>query len=263
MDDTGKPWLLEVNSSPALAVDSEIDAVVKTQLLNDTFDLINFRPPQDYWVRCMQTRVKSQQIANRQKYEPRFIRTARYPNPTPLPLLKTPTLTTLVKFPPVQSRRRLTTRFKTRSSSRPYLRDSVETSGSKVNTHTQEDEELDFLMSVRKNMKSVKSYNTPGGDVAELQAAAEAAEPKPMAESMARLIEELTRTRPAFTPPSNGDRMMTCGNYELACPLDSVTLTQDTERSLLMLKQGKNITRGGQVVHQGLVAVIARYRDSV
>lgn len=211
-----------MNSSPALSVDSEIDAIVKTQLLNDTLDLINFRPYQDYWVFPTQAKAKSQQIANRQKYEPRFIRTSRGHEASHLPLVKTPSQVNLVKFPPVQTKRRLTTRLKTRSTSRVYLRGSVETMTveTKADLHTQEDEEVDFLMSVRKNMKSVKSYNTPGGDVAELQAAAEAAEPKPMDEGLRRMVEEMTRTRPMVQTAE--ERMATCGNYELICPLDPV-----------------------------------------
>lgn len=49
LDANLKPWLLEVNSSPALAVDSEIDARVKTLLINDIVDLLNFQHPSDYW----------------------------------------------------------------------------------------------------------------------------------------------------------------------------------------------------------------------
>lgn len=222
MDDTGKPWLLEVNSSPALSVDSEIDAIVKTQLLNDTLDLLNFPPYHDYIVSPTQVKAKSQQIANRQKYEPRFIRTSRGQESHTLPLIKSPSQVTLVKFPPVQERRKLTTRLKTRSTSRVCLRGSVEaiTVETRADLPTQEDEEVDFLMSVRKNMKSVKSYNTPGGDVADLQAAAEAAEPKPMDEGLRRMVEELTRTRQAAH--GSEERMLTCGNYELVCPLDLV-----------------------------------------
>lgn len=49
LDANLKPWLLEVNSSPALAVDSEIDARVKTALINDIIDLLNLQLPADYW----------------------------------------------------------------------------------------------------------------------------------------------------------------------------------------------------------------------
>lgn len=243
-------------------MDSEIDAIVKTHLLNDTLDLVNFRPYQDYWVLPTQAKAKSQQIANRQKYEPRFIRTSRGQETHPLPFLKTPSQVTLVKFPPVQERRRLTTRLKTRSTSRQCIRGSVEaiTVETKVDLHTQEDEEVDFLMSVRKNMKSVKSYNTPGGDVAELQAAAEAAEPKPMDEGLRRMVEEMTRTRPIVQIAE--DRTVACGNYELVCPLDPVLTRQETEQSLLMLKQGKKMANGGHVIQQSLSAVITKYRDS-
>lgn len=43
----GKPWLLEVNSSPALTLDCKIDEQVKTKLIKDTINLIgdNFDTP--------------------------------------------------------------------------------------------------------------------------------------------------------------------------------------------------------------------------
>ena len=39
-----KPWLLEVNSSPALAMDGVADSRVKPDLLRDTLQLVNFEP---------------------------------------------------------------------------------------------------------------------------------------------------------------------------------------------------------------------------
>lgn len=43
-----KPWLLEVNSSPALSVDCDVDAEVKTALINDIVDVLQFSPPQEF-----------------------------------------------------------------------------------------------------------------------------------------------------------------------------------------------------------------------
>ena len=42
VDDKLKPWLLEVNSSPAMSMDGLADSKVKPDLLRDTFRLINF-----------------------------------------------------------------------------------------------------------------------------------------------------------------------------------------------------------------------------
>lgn len=44
MDNQQKPWLLEVNSSPAMAMDGVADERVKPDLLRDTFRLIDFEP---------------------------------------------------------------------------------------------------------------------------------------------------------------------------------------------------------------------------
>jgi len=48
IDDKFKPWLLEVNSSPAMAMDGLADRKVKPELLKDTFKLINFEPFEKY-----------------------------------------------------------------------------------------------------------------------------------------------------------------------------------------------------------------------
>jgi len=44
IDQNSKPWLLEVNSSPAMSMDGAADQRVKPDLLKDTFKLINFEP---------------------------------------------------------------------------------------------------------------------------------------------------------------------------------------------------------------------------
>ncbi|XP_073529493.1 probable tubulin polyglutamylase TTLL2 [Phyllobates terribilis] len=43
IDDTLKPWLLEVNYSPALSVDCANDVTVKKSLINDIIDLLNYK----------------------------------------------------------------------------------------------------------------------------------------------------------------------------------------------------------------------------
>jgi len=42
VDSKYKPWLLEVNSSPAMSMDGAADEKVKPELLRETFKLINF-----------------------------------------------------------------------------------------------------------------------------------------------------------------------------------------------------------------------------
>lgn len=44
VDDKLKPWLLEVNSSPAMSMDTTTDYRIKPDLLKDTFKLIDFEP---------------------------------------------------------------------------------------------------------------------------------------------------------------------------------------------------------------------------
>ena len=48
IDQQLKPWLLEVNSSPAMSMDGVADNRVKPDLLKDTFKLIDFEPYEDY-----------------------------------------------------------------------------------------------------------------------------------------------------------------------------------------------------------------------
>ncbi|KAM8945520.1 putative tubulin polyglutamylase TTLL2 [Pelodytes ibericus] len=43
IDDTLKPWLLEVNYSPALSLDCPNDVTVKKSLINDIIELLNFK----------------------------------------------------------------------------------------------------------------------------------------------------------------------------------------------------------------------------
>ena len=43
IDSDFKPWLIEINLSPSLACDSQLDLKIKSQLLADTFNLIGVR----------------------------------------------------------------------------------------------------------------------------------------------------------------------------------------------------------------------------
>ncbi|XP_047587989.1 probable tubulin polyglutamylase TTLL2 [Lutra lutra] len=47
VDDNLKPWLLEVNFSPALSIDCSADASVKRKLIHDTIELIYLRSPRN------------------------------------------------------------------------------------------------------------------------------------------------------------------------------------------------------------------------
>ena len=44
LDDKLKPWLIEVNSGPAMCMDGRADQAVKPALINDIIGLLNFEP---------------------------------------------------------------------------------------------------------------------------------------------------------------------------------------------------------------------------
>lgn len=48
LDSGLKPWLLEVNGTPAMAMDNEIDYQIKPRLIRDTVNLCNFEPYKEY-----------------------------------------------------------------------------------------------------------------------------------------------------------------------------------------------------------------------
>ena len=41
IDQNLKPWLIEVNASPSMGVDSEVDVRVKGQMISDTVKLVS------------------------------------------------------------------------------------------------------------------------------------------------------------------------------------------------------------------------------
>ena len=43
-----KPWLLEVNSSPAMSMETDIDSLVKPALIRDAINLCPFESYQDW-----------------------------------------------------------------------------------------------------------------------------------------------------------------------------------------------------------------------
>lgn len=56
-----KPWLLEVNSSPALAMDGAADQKVKPEMLKDTFKLLNFESYDVYHDRLNQQNKRNRE----------------------------------------------------------------------------------------------------------------------------------------------------------------------------------------------------------
>jgi len=44
VDNSLKPWLIEVNSSPAMSMDNNIDYQIKPDLIKDIIGLLNFEP---------------------------------------------------------------------------------------------------------------------------------------------------------------------------------------------------------------------------
>jgi tubulin polyglutamylase TTLL1 len=40
IDDYLKPWLIEVNASPSLSTTTEMDRLLKMQVINDTFNIV-------------------------------------------------------------------------------------------------------------------------------------------------------------------------------------------------------------------------------
>ena len=40
IDDNLKPWLIEVNACPSLSTTTEVDRILKTQVLNDAFNIV-------------------------------------------------------------------------------------------------------------------------------------------------------------------------------------------------------------------------------
>lgn len=50
VDSNLKPWLIEVNSGPALSMDNNIDWLIKPDLIRDIIATLSFEPFEDYEV---------------------------------------------------------------------------------------------------------------------------------------------------------------------------------------------------------------------
>ena len=59
LDQNLKPWLLEVNSSPAMSMDNAVDYQVKPPLIKDIVKIVNFEPYVDYLERTTKKPQKS------------------------------------------------------------------------------------------------------------------------------------------------------------------------------------------------------------
>ena len=57
IDDTGRPWLVEVNSSPSLGTDSDMDHRIKTQLIMDTCEVVGVRTTPHHTMAAATVRV--------------------------------------------------------------------------------------------------------------------------------------------------------------------------------------------------------------
>lgn len=60
IDAAGKPWLIEVNSSPAMSVDCPIDQRVKSGLVRDTLNLAKFENFHEYNERIRHNKLQAE-----------------------------------------------------------------------------------------------------------------------------------------------------------------------------------------------------------
>ena len=183
VDACGKPWLLEVNSSPALDLDSDVDVVVKTQLINDTLDLLAFRPPEEHWPAQKNTQRRRMEAAKHSRRSSDIPKSSNFTLPDLRPKRQKvggnaakPPYTSLETVT-VDCSQSLTYPGKMRESSRKAVLD---------------------------------------GRKADIGVERDTINPRILAK-----VEELTRTRPAYTP-SEG-RPAACGLYELICPVTPVS----------------------------------------
>ena len=75
IDSDLKPWLVEVNLSPALATESPLDLTIKGNLLADTFNLVGVR-------RFDRKRESMKKIQNRSKSKSSGTTMSTLPNPS-------------------------------------------------------------------------------------------------------------------------------------------------------------------------------------
>lgn len=66
IDQTFKPWLLEMNMPPALGVDNDIDTKIKSRLIRDMVKLVHFEKYDEFY-------QKEQDERDAAKHQKRFL----------------------------------------------------------------------------------------------------------------------------------------------------------------------------------------------
>mmetsp|Transcript_10690 Transcript_10690/g.13288 ORF Transcript_10690/g.13288 Transcript_10690/m.13288 type:complete len:92 (+) Transcript_10690:1072-1347(+) len=64
LDEAMKPWLLEVNSSPAMSMETDIDLLVKPALIKDAINLCPFESYQDWLERSRSKQTSTTKTSN-------------------------------------------------------------------------------------------------------------------------------------------------------------------------------------------------------
>jgi hypothetical protein len=77
IDETYKPWLLEVNLSPSLNCDSPLDHRIKGTMLAEIFTLIGIISPIFSWTKTGIVNVQNI-ISNERKSEPKVVSSSKY-----------------------------------------------------------------------------------------------------------------------------------------------------------------------------------------
>ncbi len=64
VDQNAKPWLLEINAPPALALDNEIDRKLKPSLIRDILSTLSFEEYETYNTQIENERIRVNQERN-------------------------------------------------------------------------------------------------------------------------------------------------------------------------------------------------------
>lgn len=220
VDASGKPWLLEVNSSPALDLESDVDITVKTQLINDTLDLLAFQQPQE----CLAAR-KCVAGKKRRIGETKHLRRS---SDIPSQIHSV--------FPELP---------------RNHVKNCLRNAQASMEAVT-----LDYSQSVSigGNHRKIKGNGAVNMIKSGLndgeRGLQEMLDPKTRA-----IVEALTRTRPTYIPLEG--RSVSCGLYELICPLTPVNPIQEAELALLRLASALIPAQAAQALHQCIVQLVS------
>ena len=216
VDANKKPWLLEVNSSPALDLESDVDITVKTQLINDTLDLLAFQPPQEY--------LEARKCVAEKKRRIGEIKHCRRSSDIP---------------------------FQIHSVFPELPRNSLRNARASMETVTLDCSQSVFLGENHRKIKGNGAVNRLKSGLNEAERGLqEMLDPKTRAK-----VEALTRTRPTYIPLEG--RPVSCGLYELICPLTPVNPIQEAEVALLRLGSALIPAQAAQALHQCIVQLIS------